>query len=120
VAIGRFVMRTRQYLGCVRPAGNVLVLETMYFPDEVRDPGDLEVPGKVKVPERELKAAIQLIDSLTSTWDPKRYKDTYRERVLELIKAKGKGKEIDLSAQEEPEHGDDLMAALEASLAGSS
>ena len=116
VGIGRFVMRTKQYLGCIRPSGKVLVLETMYFPDEVRDPGELDIPGKVKLEPRELKAAQQLVESLTSTWDPKRYHDTYRERVLELIEAKRKGKTVDVEPREEREKVADLMAALEASI----
>jgi DNA end-binding protein Ku len=118
VAIARFVMRTKQYLGCIRPTGKVLVLETMFFPDEVRDPGDIEdVPGKVKLEPRELKAAQQLVESLSSRWDPKRYHDTYRERVLDLVKAKQKGREIVVEEREE-ERTDvaDLMAALEASI----
>ena len=60
--------------------------------------------------------AGQLIDSLHGKFDPEEYEDTYREAVLDLIKRKAAGKEIDLAAQEEPEHGDDLMAALQASL----
>ena len=116
VAIGRFVMRGKQYLGCIRPAGNVLVLETMYFPDEVRDPKELDVPGKLKLTDKELKIAQQLVDSLTSPWKPDRYHDTYRERVLELIKAKGKGKEVDFEKPEPRGEVTDLMAALEASV----
>jgi DNA end-binding protein Ku len=117
VAIGRFVMRGKQYLCCIRPTDKTLVLQTMYFPDEVRDPADLDgVPGKVKVGDREMKAAKQLIQSLSSTWDPKRYHDTYRERVLELIDAKKKGKELTIEPAPERESVSDLMAALEASV----
>ena len=118
VAIGRIVMRGKQYLGCIRPRERVLVLETMFFHDEVRDAGDLEdVPGKVKIAPRELKAAQQLVESLTSAWEPDRYEDTYRERVLELIEAKRKGKEITVEPREERDDKvTDLMAALEASI----
>jgi DNA end-binding protein Ku len=121
VAIGRFVMRTKQYLACVRTGeDDVLVLETMFFPDEVRAAGDLpSVPTKrTKPSERELKVADQLIRSLSSEWDPSKYHDTYRQRVLDLIKRKAEGEEI-VVEEREPEETNvvDLMAALEASLA---
>ena len=60
--------------------------------------------------------ADRLIDALQEDFDPSKYEDSYREAVLDLIKRKAKGEEIDLAEQEEPAHGDDLMAALEASL----
>jgi DNA end-binding protein Ku len=62
--------------------------------------------------------AAQLVGTLSAAFDPSEYEDTYRDAVLDLIRRKAKGKEIDLAAQEEPAHGDDLAAALEASLAG--
>ncbi|MCU1485240.1 MAG: putative end-binding protein Ku [Actinomycetia bacterium] len=116
VAIGRFVLRSKQYLACIRPSGDVLVLHTMWFPDEVRDSADLDIPGKVKLTPKERKAAEQLIESLTSDWDPDRYHDTYRERVEKLLKAKAKGKAIAVEPREEREPVSDLMAALEASV----
>ena len=116
VAIGRFVLRSKQYLACIRPSGDVLVLHTMWFPDEVRDPGALDVPGKVKLTDKERKAAQQLVESLTSDWDPDRYHDTYREKVEKLLKAKAKGKEIAVEPEVEREPVSDLMAALEASV----
>jgi DNA end-binding protein Ku len=116
VAVGRFVLRSKQYLACIRPADDVLVLHTMWFPDEVRDPKDLDVPGKVKLTPKELKAARQLLDSLTADWDPDRYHDTYRQQVEKLLKAKAKGKEIAVEPREEQEPISDLMAALEASV----
>jgi DNA end-binding protein Ku len=120
VAIGRFVLRTKQYLVCIRPVDRVLVLETLYFHDEIRDTKALDVPGKLKFPPKELQIAERLIDSLTTPWKPERYKDTYRERVLKMIRAKGKGKEIALPEPEEPAAKvTDLMAALEASVSAS-
>jgi DNA end-binding protein Ku len=121
VAIARFVLRTKQYLAAIRPARGVLVLETMFFADEVRDPKrDIdEVPGDdVELGERERRIATQLIDSLTSDWEPERYHDTYRERVLELIGRKAEGDEIVVERQAAG-GGEviDLMAALEASVA---
>ena len=119
VAIGRFVMRTKQYLVALRPSGNLLLLETMFFPDEIRPTAELEDDVKgARVNDRELKVAEQLIDSLTTEWNPDRYSDSYRERVLDLIKAKSKGKEVVVEEREEPESNVvDLLAALEASLA---
>jgi DNA end-binding protein Ku len=118
VAIGRFVMRDKQYLAAIRPVDDVLVLETLYFGDEVRAARDLPgVPVKVSLSKRELEIADRLIESLTTDWDPEKYHDTHREEVLELIHRKGEGEEIDTSEPEEPE-GEvlDLMAALQASL----
>ena len=119
VAIGRFVMRTKQYLTALRPSGNLLLLETMFFPDEIRSTKELEDMAKgAKVSDRELKVAEQLIDSLTTEWDPERYHDTYRERVLDLIEQKAKGEEVVVEKSEAPESNVvDLLAALEASLA---
>ncbi|MGV3758918.1 MAG: Ku protein [Actinomycetota bacterium] len=116
VAIGRFVMRTKQYLGAIRVSGDVLVLETMFFGDEIRDTKDLDLPAKGKLADRELRIAEQLIDSMTVEFDPSSYADTYRERVLELIDQKAKGKEIAVEPDEELAPVTDLLAALEASL----
>jgi DNA end-binding protein Ku len=118
VAIGRFVMRTKEYLVTVRPfGGHALALETMFFPDEVRDLEDVpSLPAKGSVTAREREIADRLIDSLTRKWDPKRYHDTYRESVLKLIKRKAKGEDIVVEETEKPAPVTDLVAALEASL----
>lgn len=116
VAIGRFVMRTKQYLVALRPMDNVLTLSTLYFADEVRDWKDLDIPGAVKLKPREMEIAMSLVDSLTSTWKPERYEDTYRARVLKLVKDKAKGKEIVVEEEEKPAPVADLLAALEASV----
>ena len=119
VGIARMVLRTKQYLAAIRPVGDALVLETMLFADEVVPADELELPGKdVEVTEREEKMARQLIDSLTTDFEPEKYKDEYRERVLELIEQKAAGQEIVVedTAEEAPKVVD-LMAALEASLA---
>jgi DNA end-binding protein Ku len=118
VAVGRFVMRSKQYLATIRPVDEVLFLETMFFPDEVRDPKDLDnVPGKIQLSDRERKVAKQLVESLASDWDPDRYHDTYREAVLDLIGRKDKGEDV---VVEKPKRDaapvTDLLAALEASI----
>jgi DNA end-binding protein Ku len=121
VAIARMVLRTKQYLAALRPRDNALVLETMLFNDEVvplEELDDLPTDDDVEVSERELKMARQLIDSLASDFEPDRYHDEYREKVLELIEQKASGQEIVVQAPtEEPTKVVDLMAALEASLA---
>ena len=117
VAIGRFVMRTKEYLAAVRPMNGILALETMYFPDEIRQASEVDnVPVRAKAGERELKMARQLIGSLATSWDPKRYHDEYRERVLKLIRDKAKGKEVVLPEAPEPSKVADLMDALRQSI----
>jgi DNA end-binding protein Ku len=118
IGIGRFVMREREYLVAIRPYGDVIALETMFFPDEIRNPKQIaEPPKNVKVGQRELEMAERLIDSLTTKWDPSRYRDTHRERVLDIIKRKEKGEEI---VVERPKEDDgkvvDLMEVLRASI----
>jgi len=119
VGIARMVLRTKQYLAAIRPVGNALVIETMLFADEVVPPDELDLPDEeVEVTEREEKMARSLIDSLTTDFEPDKYKDEYRERVLKLIEQKASGQEIVREeATEEAPRVVDLMAALEASLA---
>jgi DNA end-binding protein Ku len=119
VGIARVVLRTKQYLAAIRPKGDALVLETMLFADEVVADDELDLPrDEVDVSPREEKMARQLIDSLSSEFEPDKYHDEYRERVLKLIEQKAAGQEIVVEdATEEPTKVVDLMAALEASLA---
>jgi DNA end-binding protein Ku len=118
VAIGRFVMRDHEYLVTVRPYEGVLALETMFFADEVRDPKSVaDAPKSVRVADRELEMARRLVDSLTTKWDPKRHRDSHRERVLDVIHRKAKGQEIVAEeAAPEPDNVVDLMEVLRASL----
>jgi DNA end-binding protein Ku len=121
VAIGRFVLRTRQQICALRPAGGVLVLSTMLFGDEVNAPDRLdELDGlaDVEASEREVAMAGQLIESLSTPFDPDAFRDEYREKVLELIERKAAGEEVAVQpvAEARPEV-PDLMAALEASVA---
>jgi DNA end-binding protein Ku len=121
VAIARVVLRSKEQLVAIRPSGDVLMMETMLFHDEVVPSDDIEdLPdGKeLKATDRELKMAQQLIDSLSSEFDPTSYRDEYREKVLELIEMKASGQEIAVQPEApEPAKVPDLMAALEASLA---
>jgi DNA end-binding protein Ku len=119
VAIGRFVMRTKEYVVCIRPYENILALQTMFFPDEVRGTDIVgATPARVAVGSRELIMAGQLIDTLTAPWQPAKFEDTYTKRVMSLVRKKDQGKAIDLT-QPEPKGGEvvDLMEALKATLA---
>jgi DNA end-binding protein Ku len=121
VAIARVVLRSKEQLVAIRPSGHVLMMETMLFHDEVvpsHDIEDLPEGKELKATDRELKMAQQLIDSLSSEFDPTSYHDEYREKVLELIEKKASGEEIAVQPEAaEPAKVPDLMAALEASLA---
>ena len=115
--IGRFTFHDREYLVAVRALDDVIAMHTLRFHDEVAGPDDLEIDaGRGKPSKREIDMAAKLVDSLEEDFKPDNYEDSYRQAVLDLIKRKAAGKEIDLVAQEEPEHGDDLAAALQASL----
>lgn len=119
VAIATFVMRSKQYLAAVRPQGDVLTLETMYFADEVRDPVEEidQLPVRHSFKSRDLDMAVSLIDSMSTEWDPTNYRDTYRDRVNELIEAKRRGEEVVTEGvPETAENVVDLMSALRASV----
>ena len=121
VAIARVVIRSKEQLVAIRPAGDLLMMETMIFHDEVvphDELDDLPDSKDLKVSDREVKMAQQLIDSLSSEFDPSQYRDEYREKVLELIERKASGEEIAVQPEPAaPAKVPDLMAALEASLA---
>jgi DNA end-binding protein Ku len=121
VAIARFVMRTKQYLAAVRPSGQVLVLSTMLFADEVVPVDALDgLPDmeEIGVADKELRMAEALIESLTAEkFEPEKFHDTYRQRVIELIEAKAAGETLVAApAADTSARVVDLMAALEASV----
>jgi DNA end-binding protein Ku len=121
VAIARFVLRSKENLAAIRSDGNVLTLTTMRFADEVVPASELDIlPEKAAKPaKREQEMAEQLIDSLSTDFDPSAYHDEYREQLLALIERKAEGKEIVASDTETPKatKAPDLMAALEESIA---
>jgi DNA end-binding protein Ku len=120
VAIGRFVLRTKEHLVLIRPVSGALALHTMLFPDEIIAASEVEgLPVRAKPDGREVKMAEQLIDSLTVKWNPKKYRDTYRDKLLDVIKRKAKGEEIVIEPREKQADVVDLMAALEASVKAS-
>lgn len=121
-AIARFVFRNKEHLSAIRANDGVLTLTTMRFHDEVVPPSELDdsLPDKKpKVAKREQEMAEQLIDSLSTSFDPGAYKDEYREQLLSLIERKAEGKEIVAPEAEAPKatKAPDLMAALEESIA---
>jgi DNA end-binding protein Ku len=113
--IAKFVLRDRQNLACLRVRDGVITLEQMHFADEIR-PTEGLAPKKVKVEKRELDMAGQLIEQYTGSFEPERYRDTYRDALCEIIKAKREGKEVVAPQVEEPEAPTDLMEALRASI----
>ena len=118
IGIGTIVLRQRESLGALEPVGDALVLTTMRFAHEIRSPKDIDVPSaRHGWTEKEMKLARQLMETLSDTWDPKDFKDTYTDALREVIEAKAEGKEI--AAPEKPKRGRvvDLMDALQKSLA---
>ncbi|MFG2811232.1 non-homologous end joining protein Ku [Streptomyces massasporeus] len=119
VGIATFVMRGKQYLTALRAEDKVLLLQTLHWADEVRDPREElpELPSGRAGKGKELDMALQLIDSLEGPWDPSRYRDTYQGKVRELVKAKAEGQEV-AAAEEAPAATNvvDLMQALQGSL----
>lgn len=116
VALGRFVMRTREYLVAVRARDGALALTTMLFHREVRPTKDIPTGGK-KPTKKQLDNAVAIIEELSADWDPERYQDCYRKRLKRVIDAKRKRKTIEVPEQEkEPTPAPDLMDALERTL----
>ncbi len=119
VGIATFVMRAKQYLAAIRPQNKVLTLETMFFADEVRDPKKEigRLPDKQSLRKKDVDMAVSLIKSMTTPWDPKNYRDTYQDRVQQLIKAKKNNEEVVSEEEAEPEgRVVDLLEALQASV----
>jgi DNA end-binding protein Ku len=120
IGIATFVMRNKEYLSAIRPQGDVLLLETMRYDDEVQPADKLDdMPtAKVDVNDRELKAAQQLIESLETKFKPQQYHNEYYKAVMEMIERKARGEKVVTQpvAEKKPGKTTDLMAALEASL----
>ena len=115
-AIGTFVMREREHLGCLRIRDGVILLERLYFADEIRDSGELK-PERARVSKDELEMAAALIDRFKGTFDPRKYEDTYTDKLLDVIKRKAKGETVSVQPPETAaEEAPDLMAALRASI----
>lgn len=121
VAIARFVMRTKQYLAALRPKDGKLLISTMVYADEVvpaKEVGEFDGLDDIVISDKELAMAKQLIESLSDEFDAEQFRDTYREKVLDLIERKAGGEETVVEAPAPADEGKvvDLMAALEASV----
>src|SRR5262245_10324630 len=115
VAIAKVVIRKKQHLAALRPWNGVILLETMYFADEIRKPESVDAGGKLRSAEVEM--ARSLVDNLSDSFDPEKYDDTYRKELLDLLREKAETGEISAPA-EEPEEAEvvDLMSALRESV----
>src|SRR6266403_2782848 len=123
VGIAKVIIKTRQYLAGVKALKHALVLELMHFAAELADPEKLRVPKKLEVGKREKEMAKALVDSMTSKWDPEKYKDDYRDALMEVIeeKVESGGKEIEEKPKEKKPSSKviDLVAILQESVAQS-
>ncbi|MBA2615620.1 MAG: Ku protein [Actinobacteria bacterium] len=114
-AIAKYVMRDKQNLGCLRIRDGVITLEKMYFADEIRPTKDI-APAKTKVESRELEMAGKLIESFSGDFQPKKYDDTHRDALCEIIRAKKAGKEPRVKKPKAPAATPDLLTALKESV----
>jgi len=120
VGVAKVVIKTREYLAGVKPEDGALVLELMHFADELADTSKLHIPKKVEIGKREITMAKSLIDSMSSKWNPEKYKDDYREALMEVIeeKVEAGGKEIEEKPKKAPKPTKviDLVSVLQKSL----
>jgi DNA end-binding protein Ku len=120
IGVAKVVIKTRQYLAGVKPEDGALVLELMHFADELTDPEKLHVPKKLEVGKRKMNMAKSLIGSMTSKWQPEKYKDDYREALMDVIeeKVEAGGKEIEEKPRKAPKPTKviDLVSVLQKSL----
>ena len=114
VAVAKIVIRNKQHLAALRPWKGTLVLETMYYADEVREPE--KVDGKEGLRKPEVEMVKSLVENLSDSFDPKKYDDTYRKELLELLRAKAEGAPLPEPQAEEGGEVVDLMAALRESV----
>jgi DNA end-binding protein Ku len=116
VALGTYIMRDREHLGCLRVRDGALHLEKMFFGDEIRDVKEIK-PKKAAVSKAELEMAQELIDRFTGKFEPEKYKDTYTAALKKIVKAKLEGKDVHAApAEAEEAEVTDLMEALKASI----
>src|SRR5438874_3402909 len=116
VGIAKVSFRDKEHLSALRFSGDVLVLETMYWPDEIRESKFEELEKDAKLRPQEIQMARTLIDNLTEDWNPDQYEDAYRNALLELVEKKVAGEEIEIIEAPEPAKVVDLMEALKASV----
>jgi DNA end-binding protein Ku len=116
VGIAKVSFRDKEHLATIRASDKVLVLETMYWPDEIREPAFEELEKETKVRPQEAQMAKSLVDNLTDEWNPEEFKDEYREALLQIVEKKVAGEEIEVIEAPEPTKVLDLMEALKQSV----
>jgi DNA end-binding protein Ku len=119
VALGKIAFRDREHLCRLALHEKGLLLNTLHWPDEIRNPAELSLPEDEARPEihkRELDMAVMLVENLSAHFDPERYKDDYREALMAVVEAKVNDKPLEVRAPEKPSKVTDLMAALKASV----
>lgn len=117
IGVAKITIRSKQHLAVVRVYKNTLVLETIYFPDEVRNVNHVPgLPENIEITEKEMETAIQLIEQLTTTFEPEKYTDDYRTALMDLIQAKITGNEVKHANEAPKTNVVDLMEALQASI----
>ena len=114
VGIAKVVIRNKQHLAALRAHDRVLILETMYYADEIREP--VSVDGKGKLSDAEVEMAKSLVENLSDAFKPDKYDDNYRKELLQLIRKKAKGQKLPEPQEEEDAEVVDLMAALRESV----
>jgi DNA end-binding protein Ku len=117
-AICKIVIRDREALAAMDPFENTMLLSTLYWPDEIRALGELDLPEEEpEIKPAEKKMAAQLIEAMTGEFDPAAYRDEYREALMQVIESKIEGREtVEVEEPSEPTKLVDLMAALQASV----
>ena len=116
VGVAKVSFRDKEHLSALRFKDDVLVLETMYWPDEIRAADFPELEKDAKLRPQEVQMARTLIDNLTEDWHPEQYRDEYREALLDIVEKKVAGEEIEFIEAPEPTRVVDLMEALKASV----
>jgi DNA end-binding protein Ku len=117
VGVAKVVIRNKQHLACLRTYDDYLLLETMYYPDEIRNPASLDGDiGAARLQKAEVEMAKSLVENLSEPFKPEKYDDTYRKELLGLIRAKAKGKKLPEPEAEEESEVVDLMTALRESV----
>ena len=117
VAVAQATLWKKEHLVALRPIGNGLVLTVLFYENEVKGPPEIPMTRPVVIADEELELATRLISELTMEFGPSKYKDRYREALLNMIEAKVAGKEVEVPPRVEVAPTQDLMAALKASLA---
>jgi DNA end-binding protein Ku len=119
VGIGKFVLKDREHLVMLKPMGSVIVLNLLHYYSEIQDISELHLPEKSKLPKNQLELALELIEKLSGSFHPEKYKDTYTEKLKDIIEAKKKGKKVTAKGHKPTKttHVPDIVSRLKESLA---